>query len=265
MWQKRLILDFLSIFGCAKCSALLLFLIHFAISGGQKIRLSSYETNEFISNSPIIKGLVDGGLSLIPIVGQAISSSLDARSFKLFEENTKKFTNELKSLIANLDEKKIDKDFLESPEFTSLLIETLACNARTYESEKVKLYAKIFTNYLTSTGSHITYKEGFIRILDELTVNHIRILAFICHRIDNPNEENEKLRDRVLAEDISSNLIVPIDRVLAYCQHLLRFGLIWDWGIGKLGEYKPNKFSITNYGRELANLLKSINNSKDTP
>lgn len=220
------------------------------------------QANEFISNSPIIKGLFDGGLSLIPVVGQAISSSLDARSFKLFEENTKKFTSEIKSLIEKLDEEKIDKDFLDSSEFTALIIETLARNARAYEDEKVKFYANIFVNYLTSTKTPITYKEGFIRIIDELTVDHIRVLAFICFRLDNPNEENEKLRNRVLAEDISNNLNIPLDRVLAYCQHLLRFGLLWDWGIGKFGSYKPNKFSVTEYGRELANLLKTIENSK---
>ncbi len=217
------------------------------------------QANEFISNSPIIKGLFDGGLSLIPIIGQAISSSLDARSFKLFEENTKQFTKELKSLIENVDERKIDKNFLESPEFTSILIDTLARNARAYENEKVKNYAKIFANYLTLKGSSIAYKEGFIKILDELTVDHIRIMAFICNQVDNPTEENEKLQDRVLAEDASNSLDIPLERVLAYCQHLLRFGLIRDWGIGKLGAYKPDKFSITDYGRELVQLLTSIN------
>ncbi len=67
------------------------------------------KTNELISNSPIIKGLIDGGLSLIPFVGSAISSSLDARAFQLFEENSKKFTEEVRQLLDGVDEDKLNE------------------------------------------------------------------------------------------------------------------------------------------------------------
>lgn len=222
------------------------------------------QTNEQISKSPIVKGLVDGLISLVPFLGSAISSSLDTRAFQLFEENSKRFAEEIRNIVKNLDEAKLDKIFIETPEFTSLLLEVLTRNARAYEEEKVKLFARAFVAFSTTQGAETKYKEGFIKIIDELTVDHIRVLGFVLYRLNNPNKENEKLRRRVLAEDISNSLDIPIDRVLAYCQHLLRFGLLWDWGIGKLGEYKPNKFSITDYGQELATLLKSIDTTKDS-
>ncbi len=128
------------------------------------------KTNEQISDSPIIKGLVDGGLSLIPFVGTAISSSLDTRAFQLFEENSRKFADEVRRIITDLDENKLDKEFLESPEFTSLLIATLSRNAHTYQKEKIGVFAKIFVSFFTSPESKSSYKQGFIQIIDELVL-----------------------------------------------------------------------------------------------
>lgn len=220
-------------------------------------------TNEQISNSPIIKGLVDGGLSLIPFVGTAISSSLDTRAFQLFEENSRKFAEEVQGIITDLDESKLDKEFLESPEFTSLLVVTLSRNAHTYQQEKIKVFAKIFVSFLTSPESKSSYKEGFIQIIDELDVDHIRILGFIFERANNPVEIDERLRDRVFADDISSNLQIPLGRTLAYCQQLLKFGLVRDWGVGRFGKYEPDKFAITEYGQELAQHLINNKQTKD--
>lgn len=213
------------------------------------------DTNERISDSPIIKGLIDGGLSLIPFLGSAISSSLDTRAFQLFEENSRKFTEEVRQIVGNLDENKLDKEFIESPEFTSLLIGTLARNAHSYQQEKTRAYAKLFVSFLTNPGSSVSYKEGFIRIIDELDIDHIRIVAFIFERTNNPVETDERLKDRVVAEEISIVLNIPVDRTLAYCQQLIRYGLLRDWGIGKFGAYKPDKFAITDYGRELSQYL----------
>lgn len=214
------------------------------------------ETNEKISNSPIIKGLIDGGLSLIPVTGSAISSSLDTRSFQLFEENSKKFAEEIQQLLENIDENKLDKDFIESNEFTSLLIETLAYNARTHETEKVKIFAKIFAGFTTSKGALVPYKEGFIKIVDELSVDHIKILAFIHNRTKNPTETNDELKDRIKSQEISYLLKIPEGRVLAYCEQMIRYGLLRDWWTGRL-DYEIGAYAITEYGLEFAEFLLS--------
>ena len=214
------------------------------------------KTNELISNSPIIKGLVDGGLSLIPFVGSAISSSLDARAFQLFEENSKRFAEEVRKLLDRIAEDKLDKSFLESSEFTSLLIETLARNARTHEEEKVKLFAKVFVGFVTVQGSQIHYKEGYIKIIDELSAEHIKMLAFIYDRTNNPTETDEKLRDRVQSEEISTVLNITIERVSAYCDQMIRYGLLRDWAIGKYG-YKSGSYAMTGYGLEFSKFLLS--------
>jgi len=214
------------------------------------------KTNQYISNSPIIKGLIDGGLSLIPFLGSAISSSLDTRAFKLFEENSRKFSEEVHRLVEKMDDKKLDKKFIESDEFTSILMETLGRNARAYEEEKVKLFAKTLAGFTTVQGSQILYKEGFIRIIDELSIEHIKILAFIFDRINNPIETDEKLIDRIQSKEISVGLNIPEERVQAYCEQIIRYGLLRDWAIGRYG-YKPGSYTITGYGFEFAKFLYS--------
>ena len=140
------------------------------------------QVNDFMSGSPIVKGLIDGGLSFIPFLGTAISSSLDTRAFQLFEQNSRQFAEEVRQQVKELDENKIDKEFLESNEFTSLLIEILSRNAHVHEREKVKFFATIFVNSLILLRSQTPYKEGFVRILDELDIDHINVLAFVFER-----------------------------------------------------------------------------------
>jgi hypothetical protein len=137
------------------------------------------QVNAALSVSPIVKGLVDGGLSLVPFLGEAITSALDSRAFQLYENNSKAFVNELRRLMESLDEEKMDKQFIESTEFVSLLTTILTRNARTHEREKVRFYARIFVNSATRGKSQVSYKEGFVRMVDELSVSHIWVLSFV--------------------------------------------------------------------------------------
>ncbi len=214
------------------------------------------QVSDVISSSPIVKGLIDGGLSLVPFFGQAITSALDTRAFQLFEANSRQFAEEVHRVVSGLDESKLDKQFIESDEFVSLLAEILAHNARTYEQEKVRLYARVFVNAATYSKSKTPYKEGFVRIIDELSIDHVRALAFVYERSKTLSADNEKSgTNRVLVEEIAEALNVPSSRIQAYCEQMIRFGLLRDWAIGKYG-YKPGSFAMTDYGCELAEFLK---------
>lgn len=215
------------------------------------------DINVIYSRSFIIKGLTDGVLSLVPVLGTAITSALDTRAFQLFERNSKQFSEEVRQLINKLEIEKIDKKFLDSDEFVYLLIEILSRNARTYEQEKVKLYARLFVNATTLSKSTTPYKEGFVRIIDELSVAHILALAFIYDRSSAfTKEDKENNRGHVLASEVAEELLITEPRALAYCDQMIRFGLLRDWSLGKYG-YKPGSYAITDYGFELAEFLKS--------
>jgi len=213
--------------------------------------------NALSSQSPIVKGLIDGGLSLIPFLGSAITSALDTRSFQIFEHNSRQFALEVKSLVDKLDESKIDKGFLNSDEFVSLLTEILARNARTYEHEKIKLFAIIFVNATTFGKSGIPFKEGFIRIIDELSPTHILALSVIYKKSLNlPKNDKRNYQDCVTTSAIADEIGVSTNRVQAYCEQMIRFGLLRDHGIGFL-DYKPGMYEMTDYGYEFAEFLRT--------
>jgi hypothetical protein len=213
------------------------------------------------SNSPILKGLIDGGLSLIPFLGEAITSALDTHAFQLYEENSKRFVEELRQLVEILAEEKLDKRFIESDEFVSLLTTILARNARTHEREKIRLYANVFVNSATYGKSGVAYKEGFVRIIDELSIDHIRAMSFIYETdLNFTEEERKKNRDSVTASQVSEVTGITESLSLAYCEQMIRFGLLRDSSIGYYG-YRPGDqpgyYKMTEYGREFAEFLQS--------
>jgi len=214
------------------------------------------KVNALYSQSPVVKGLIDGGLSFIPFFGSAIISALDARSFEIYEKNSKQFTEESRRLVDNLDEDKIDKEFLKSDEFVSLLTEILTRNARTHEQAKVKLFATLFVNAATYGKSGTPYKEGFVHIIDELSVTHILALAFINDTsVTFTEEDKEKNRDYISASQVAEELQISEARSQAYCDQMIRFGLLRDWSLGRWN-YRPHTYALTDYGRELAVFLK---------
>ena len=201
--------------------------------------------------------MIDGGLSFIPFLGSAITSALDTRSFQIYENNSKQFADEVKILVDELDETKIDKAFLGSDEFVSLLTEILARNARTYEKEKISLYAKVFVNATTTEKSATTFKEGFVRIIDELSATHVFILALIHEKsVKFTGEDKDNNRDYVSASQIAEEINIPIFRAQAYCDQMIRFGLLRDWWLGRL-DYTPGGYAMTDYGNEFAEFLRT--------
>ena len=221
-----------------------------------KIIASIDKLNALYSQSPIVKGLLDGGLSFIPFLGSAITSALDTRISQIYEQNSKEFSEEVKFLVNQLDETKIDKQFLESEEFVSLLIETLARNARAHEREKTKLFATIFVNATILGKSKVSYKEGFLQIIDALSVAHIHIFSCIYEKsLEMTNTDTN--RDFILDEQIAEVTSINKDTVQAYCAHMMRFGLLYDPTVGRYGHKGPGKYNITAYGNEFAEFLKT--------
>jgi hypothetical protein len=226
---------------------------------GEQVITSVDRVSEALSKSPILKGLVDGGFSLIPFVGQAVVSALDTRAFQLFEENSKLFSEEVRNIITVLDEEKIDKDFIYSSEFISLLFDTLSKNARCYEHEKTKLYANLFVNSVMYEGSKVPYKEGFLRMVDELSVDHIRILSFAYEKTLTFTKEDIEaenvFRGTISVKDVVAALGIRESRASAYMMHLARFGLLHDYGVGALDVKSGEYYRVAAYGFEFAAFL----------
>jgi len=215
------------------------------------------EVEAGLARSPIGKAFLDGSLSLIPTLGPAISSALATRAANLAERNTTALIDELRAGGDRLGADKLDTAFLESDEFTSLLIRTLELNARTSRAEKAQLFAKVFLGFLRAPGRELRFKEGFLRLIDELEPEHIAVLRVI-YREFAPENRSENAAGRARVELVDKELGLPEGRVLAYGVQMMRFGLVQDDSIGRSG-YTPGRWVVTFYGCEFCRHLGEAN------
>lgn len=211
------------------------------------------EAEASLATSPLGKALVDGGLSLIPGLGQAIASALSTRAANVAAKHTAALVTELRAGVQQLGEEKLDAEFLESDEFSSLLVRTLNMNARSARTEKIRLFGKVFLGFLKEPGLTSPFKESFLRIVDELEPEHVQVLRLI-HRDSGPLGQPADSRGRARVEQLAKELDLPEGRVLAYGVQMMRFGLVQDDSIGRTG-YAPGRWVITSYGREFCEHL----------
>lgn len=223
-------------------------------SDGAGDQLSRIEQR--LAQSPIWKALIDGGLSLIPGIGQAISSALSTRAANLAQERTRALIEDIRVGVAKLGATTLDRAFLDSDEFTSVLFRTLELNARTSRAEKVHVFAAAFLGFLHVPGSQVPVKETLLRIVDELEPEHIAVLRII-HRESAPNRASNSA-GRARVELIAPELGLEQGRVLAFGVHLMRFGLVQDHSIGRSG-YTPGRWVVTAFGCEFVNHLVDVN------
>ena len=214
------------------------------------------EANTATSGSPIANALLQGALSIGGPIGAAISGALSGRAAQLAEKNSERLFLTVGNYVRRLDETKIDHQFLDSEEFTSLLIDILTTNAKTYEQEKTDLFSRIFINTALRDPIATPYKEGFVRIVGDLSTDHIRVFQLTYKRTKNPDpKEPTETAGRVLGSEIASATGLPEHRAIAYGYELVRYGVLEDWGLGRF-DYKPGAFALTEYGDEFAAFLR---------
>lgn len=211
------------------------------------------EIEAHLARSPIGRGLLDGGLSLIPGLGAAMSSVLATRPANLAERNTANLILELRAGIAKVGDEKLDAAFLASDDFVSTLLRTLELNARASRGEKVRLFAKVFLGFLRGSGADLPFKGIFLRIIDELEPEHIAVLHII-YRESATMSTSRDPAGRAWVERIAEELGIAKGRALAFGVQLMQFGLVQDDSIGRYG-YTPGRFKITDYGCEFCEHL----------
>ena len=207
------------------------------------------------AEQPAVKVAIDVMLSVIPGVGAGIGSLLEVRASQLAEKNWRRFVQEVRNRLGRLEEDQVSRDYVDSDEFTSLLLQILRRSATAHEEEKTRLFAQIFANSMLCDKSQTPYKEGFVQIIDELSVDHIRVLAAVSEKYAAiPEERFKDGMGYVNADAVTSELSLPLSRVVAYCEHPSRFGLLHEHR-PFLG-YRSGHYEVTPYGREFAEFLR---------
>ena len=78
--------------------------------------------------------------------------------------------------LEELDEKKIDKEYLNSLEFLNLLVRTYKMAFDEIETDKVIHFSKLIKNSLESSEEERKYNFDYIKIVHELSIDQMHLL-----------------------------------------------------------------------------------------
>ena len=81
-----------------------------------------------------------------------------------------------KNSLEELDEKKIDKEYLNSLEFLNLLVRTYKMALDEIEMEKIIFFSKLIKNSLESSEEERKYNFDYIKIIHELSIDQMHLL-----------------------------------------------------------------------------------------
>ena len=119
--------------------------------------------------------VVHGLLSLLPAGG-----FLDKVLFRRIKQRARKRLEEFHVVFAKqlsyLDESKIDKEFLDSEEFDTLIMKVVASTVWAHSEEKRAFLRAVLLNSITVDFSKNPMKETIIELLNEVSPAHIKVL-----------------------------------------------------------------------------------------
>lgn len=193
-----------------------------------------------VSESDFIRGVIQG----IPYVGGTLDTWFFSKARKVKEQRLTSFLKRLDSKYRELEEKKIDKRFIETEEFLYLLEIVLEKILREHREEKRELLAQALVNSTKTVNSDYGNKELIFRLISDLDPLHIHVLrdAYSHQEWDTAkigNIDREKVEERLIQRGFSKTLIS-----LAF-NSLVSSGLIYRIDLQPIGgpvtKYKTNE------------------------
>lgn len=124
---------------------------------------------------PTALGGIKGLISELPYIGGVVTGMWDS----YHETRLQNFINELHEKLKNVDEKKIDRDYIQSEEFCDLFRRAL--QSRVLHRSKMKarfILGHVVESIRNDRDKEIStsLKESFLNILDQLTDEEMKLL-----------------------------------------------------------------------------------------
>ena len=186
----------------------------------------------------------------VPVVGGAIDALLEGAGARLKEERVMEFIKELAKQVEDLQAPNIDEEALQD-----LLLCVIERVARTRSTEKRARFARLVRGQL-EPGRLWEQGEVFVRLVDELSDIHVRVLTFGLRAPNGPGIfENtpvfalNKTENYVSLEEHMPAVGHPTLR--AICAELVARGLLEDVGVGNWDSHALQFFQITLFGKDL--------------
>jgi hypothetical protein len=149
-------------------------------------------------------------IASVPFVGGAASSLLTGRAIRRIADRAEDVFRELAERLHKVEKEKIDEDYFRSDEFMTILLLSIEQLQTTHDKKKLKMIADALANSGLKTFSSEHRKELFLRILRELSPQHVSVLAAmgvnaaVCEQKDPTGERLSVLQSLVahgLVED----------------------------------------------------------------
>ncbi|MCM1285672.1 MAG: hypothetical protein NC213_03435 [Acetobacter sp.] len=115
----------------------------------------------------------------VPYIGGPISVLLDKYIPERHQKRLSDFFDSLFSDLKQIEEEKVNQNYLKSEEFGYLLEETIERIVKTYQKEKIEAYKNILLNSITDKETNQDVKEIYLHLVDELTDYDLDVLKHI--------------------------------------------------------------------------------------
>lgn len=200
--------------------------------------------------------LLKAAISAIPVAGSPISSLMSGQAKRKVVRRTIEMFNAMRERLEEVEEKKIDKDCFESDEFQTLLALAIEQLQTTHDTEKMRMLATGLANSGVEEHRDEARKELLIRILRDLSPDHIAALRDMSPRSGTPDELPARLRRR-----FSTPIKDPTGDELAIIEGLVSHGLVEQSIESRRRGSIPNFSNATNPSSAVRELKKYIDQS----
>jgi len=123
--------------------------------------------------------ILRASISKIPFIGSPLDIFLTTKAQKIFSDRIINLFDELKYEMTTLENKKVDKDYINSEEFIDLFINAIEAAAKTRSNEKIKLYAKLLKGAIKFQDRRKYSPEEYLQVLSELTIKELEVAKAI--------------------------------------------------------------------------------------
>ena len=132
-------------------------------------------------------------ISEIPIIGSPFDIFLTTKAQKIINDRIMNLFSELKEEMSTLEDRIVDKDYIDSEEFIELFIKTIEASTKTRNKEKIKLYAKLLKGAIKFQDRKKYSPEEYLQVLSELTIKELEVAKAIYRqqRQKRRKDENE--------------------------------------------------------------------------
>lgn len=133
-------------------------------------------------------------VNLIPSIGGSLDVILSSRG-DIYKKRFLELFENLKEEMCRVKENKIDRAYLESEEFSDLLVKVIEASMKTRSHDKIHLYAKFLRGAMLIQDRSKVSLEDYLAAIVELTPAELEVArAIYKQQFDKPNPDESDLQ-----------------------------------------------------------------------